>query len=218
MFNPISAGTNYFWHHWQVISASRFVPSVMFTTLAGDEIISITPTITAISAVVLKDVDGSTVATVDRGMTYQASATVTTDPANSDARLGLTWAVLGNTSARTRISQTGVLLVSPTEASTSLKIVANDSNENSPVEEVVLEVSVSVVGESSPMWPVVRPEDLDATAFAATTAYAKGDFVTLAGGEILEVTTAGTSGATAPTAPAIGATVTSGTVTFTRFS
>ena len=218
MFNPISAGTNYFWHHWQVISASRFVPSVMFTTLAGDEIISITPTITAISAVTLKNVDGTTVTTVDRGMTYQAIATITTNPVGSDARLGLTWAVLGNTSARTRISQTGVLMVSPTEGSTSLKIVVNDSNENESVEEVVLEVSVSVVGESSPQWPVVRPEDLDATAWAATTAYAKDKFVTLAGGQILKVTTAGTSAATAPIAPAIGATVVNGTVTFTRFS
>ena len=218
MFNPISAGTNYFWHHWQVISASRFVPSVMFTTLAGDEIISITPTITAISAVTLKNVDGTTVTTVDRGMTYQAIATITTNPVGSDARLGLTWAVLGNQSARTRISQTGVLMVSPTEGSTSLKIVVNDSNDNESVEEVVREVSVSVVGESSPQWPVVRPEDLDATAWAATTAYAKDKFVTLAGGQILKVTTAGTSAATAPIAPAIGATVVNGTVTFTRFS
>lgn len=55
-------------------------------------------------------------------------------------------------------------------------------------------------------------------AWAATTAYTLGKRVTLSGGAILEVTTAGTSGSTAPTAPAIGSTVTDGTVTWLRIS
>lgn len=53
-------------------------------------------------------------------------------------------------------------------------------------------------------------------AWAATTAKTLGQVITLTGA-LLEVTTAGTTGATAPTPPAtVGATVTDGTVTWTR--
>lgn len=56
-----------------------------------------------------------------------------------------------------------------------------------------------------------------APAWVATTAYAVGDHVTLTGGEILEATVAGTSGATEPTAPAtVGDTVVDGDVTWER--
>jgi hypothetical protein len=57
-----------------------------------------------------------------------------------------------------------------------------------------------------------------ATAWAASTAYAVGDRVRLSGGEVLEATVAGTSGTTEPTAPAVGGTVTDGTVTWQRIS
>ena len=54
------------------------------------------------------------------------------------------------------------------------------------------------------------------TAWAATTEYAVGDLVYVAGGE-LKATTGGTSAATAPTVPElVGGTVTDGTVTWTR--
>lgn len=65
--------------------------------------------------------------------------------------------------------------------------------------------------------PITNPAA--APAWAATTAYALGLKVTLSGGQKLEATTAGTSGATQPTAPAsVGGTVTDGTVTWTRRS
>jgi hypothetical protein len=55
--------------------------------------------------------------------------------------------------------------------------------------------------------------------WAATTAYAVGDKVSLPGGEFLEVTVAGTSGATAPLAPSlVGDTVTDDTVTWGRIA
>lgn len=70
---------------------------------------------------------------------------------------------------------------------------------------------------------------LDATAFSkvkiaappawqATHAYALNDKVTLSGGAVLNASTPGTSGATAPTPPAVGGTVTDGSVTWTRIS
>jgi hypothetical protein len=61
--------------------------------------------------------------------------------------------------------------------------------------------------------------DPTSTAWAATTAYAVGDRAMLAAGEFVEVTVAGTSGATAPTVPAdIDDTVVDDTVTWKRIA
>lgn len=57
---------------------------------------------------------------------------------------------------------------------------------------------------------------LTVAPWAATTAYALGDFVYLAGEEELECIVAGTSGGVAPVAPAVGATVVDGGVTWRR--
>lgn len=62
------------------------------------------------------------------------------------------------------------------------------------------------------------PFPLSAPAWQATTAYVLDDQVQLSGGAVLKCTTAGTSGSTEPVAPAIGATVTDGTVVWTRQS
>lgn len=54
-------------------------------------------------------------------------------------------------------------------------------------------------------------------AWVQTTAYDLGDYVRLSGGAILECTVAGTSvTGSAPAAPAVGGTVTDGTVTWRR--
>lgn len=56
-----------------------------------------------------------------------------------------------------------------------------------------------------------------AYAWAANTAYAAGTDIRLSGGQILDATVAGTSGATEPAPPAaVGDTVVDGTVTWTR--
>ena len=41
--NPVSLGTNYFLHHWEVISTSLFVPAVMFWTGNDDRNIRVRP-------------------------------------------------------------------------------------------------------------------------------------------------------------------------------
>lgn len=68
---------------------------------------------------------------------------------------------------------------------------------------------------------VKRPEALvligKADDWAATTAYQSGDYVTN-GAATLQATVSGTSAATAPTNPAVGGTVTDGTVTWKRIS
>lgn len=52
--------------------------------------------------------------------------------------------------------------------------------------------------------------------WVTATAYTVGNRVRLSGGGILEATTAGTSGETAPTPPAVGGTVVDGTATWKR--
>lgn len=55
-------------------------------------------------------------------------------------------------------------------------------------------------------------------AWEAETAYDLGDLVSLTGGEVLEVTEAGTSDTTEPAAPGVGNTVVDGTVTWQQIS
>jgi hypothetical protein len=57
---------------------------------------------------------------------------------------------------------------------------------------------------------------LTSSAWVAVTAYTLGTEVELVGGADMVVTVAGTSGASTPTPPAIGATVVDGTVTWRR--
>ena len=153
MFNPVGLGTNYFWHHHQVISASRFVPAVMLTTGAGDEVINVRGSIASIDAITVTDLDGDATTSVERGMTYQVSADVTTDPADFDGMVGVTWDVLGRESARTRISQSGVLVVSGTESAETLTIVATDSNAENEIVAEELTVDVTTAGDATPEWP-----------------------------------------------------------------
>lgn len=56
-------------------------------------------------------------------------------------------------------------------------------------------------------------------SWSPSTTYAVDDKVVLAEGEVLQVTTAGTSGSVSPTVPAeLGGTVTDGTITWTRIA
>lgn len=84
------------------------------------------------------------------------------------------------------------------------------------------------VAHRNPPLPSDNPLDADeatqlsianAPSWAATTAYLGGARVKLAGGQRLEASVAGTSGASAPTAPAsVGGTVVDGTVTWVRLT
>lgn len=84
-------------------------------------------------------------------------------------------------------------------------------------EEMVADMVAGANARASRVAPCLP--DPTSTAWAGTAAYAVGDQVRIADGEFLEVTVAGTSGATAPTTPsALGATVVDGTVTWKRIS
>lgn len=59
---------------------------------------------------------------------------------------------------------------------------------------------------------------LGVTAWAASTAYTLGTQVQLGTGQVLQVTTAGTSAASTPTAPGFGLPRTDGTVVWTQIA
>ena len=82
--------------------------------------------------------------------------------------------------------------------------------------DMVLDMVAGANAKASRVAPCLTIPTSD---WAATTAYVFDQSVKLTSGEALKVTVAGTSGATAPTAPAaIGDTVTDGTVTWARIA
>jgi hypothetical protein len=161
MWNPASLQNNYWLHRWQVISASRFVPAILFTTEGGDEVIKLNPAVTALDAITVTAADGTTVTGVNRGERYQLNtATVTTG--NSD---GIRWYLTGNTSPRTYISQTGVLTVGGDEGGTLVATATstwlNPDNimQNGAKQSVTLAVSGTPTLDA---WPSVDNQDTTA--------------------------------------------------------
>ena len=127
-WNPASLQNNYWLHRWQVISASRFVPAIAFSTLGGDEIIRVLSPLVGIEAITITDRDGATPATVDRGEIYQlASAATTADGDTSATNVGVRWSLTGNTSPRTYVSFTGVLHVGGDEGAAGVTVTATST-------------------------------------------------------------------------------------------
>jgi hypothetical protein len=82
-WNPASLSNNYFLHHHEVVSASRFVPAVMFTTGADDEVITVHTAPTSIGTVeILPGADGTVPTTVAHGGLIAFAADVV--PADAD--------------------------------------------------------------------------------------------------------------------------------------
>ena len=71
--NPVNMSINYFFHIWQIMSYSRFLGAVMFSTRADTEITAAQSTVTG---VVLKDAEGQTGSTVELRGTVRLFATV----------------------------------------------------------------------------------------------------------------------------------------------
>lgn len=120
-WNPASLQNNYWLHRWQVISASRFVPAVLFTTKGGDEVIKTVEPVTAVSAITILDREGEVPTEVARGENYSLDAEA--DGTDTSVR----WTLTGNTSPRTWISQTGVLHVGGDEGSASITVKATST-------------------------------------------------------------------------------------------
>lgn len=153
-WNPANLHNNYFLHHHQVISASRFVPAVMFTTGADDEVIRITDHVTSVNAIAVENVDGSNTASVATDGVIAFSATAVTSPdGGTDAVI---WSVSGSNNPRTYISQAGVLHVAADETATSLTVTATSAAvdyDNPRADPLTATVAVTVTGGPVNAWP-----------------------------------------------------------------
>lgn len=79
-YDPNTLNTHYFLHHWEVVSASPFVPAILFGTFDSTALPTVTQTVTGLNLATSAD-------TVARGGTVQLqptlTGTLTADPADS---------------------------------------------------------------------------------------------------------------------------------------
>ena len=132
--------------------------------------------------------------------------------------------------AQTGIVQGSTYPISGAETDASRPLWFHDDFTGAHLDPALSVQETGDVAHRSPLLkqdnPIDQPEleDLEADAiqnapaWVAATAYAEGVYAKLSGGARLQATEGGTSGATAPTAPAVGATVTDGTVIWKRIS
>jgi len=157
--NPAGLYTNYFLHHHQIISFSRFVPAILFTTEPGTVLNeNPTPVQGIEDFAVIDETTKSVVTSVERGRYYRVGGSATTLPAGGDndaIRLEL----VGAESDRTYLWQTGSLHVSLDETAESLTVNAVATDD----ETVTDTLTVDVTGERAVVWPSPRVEP-DGTA------------------------------------------------------
>lgn len=170
MNNPASLLTNYWLHHWQVISASLYAPLVMFNSLRpSTTIAAIEPEVTDISDFTITDADGNVAAAdLERGEIYNVAVEAIVTPTGAPAaavRLSLP----NKTSAFTRITNTGVLYIGPDESVDDLTIRATAVNSDD-VPQRTKETTRNIVGNGVRVWP--NPEiieDADKDSVEETT-------------------------------------------------
>jgi len=154
-FNPVSRSNNYFLHHHQVVSASRFVPAVMFWTGQDDEVITISDSVASVSTPAATDIDGNVQTTVQRGNIYELGSEATMTSGEVGA---VSYTVTGSTSTKTYVTKTGVLHVGGDEGAGPLVITARSvyvdpsDTRKDPVASTAL--SLTVAGPVVPEWPV----------------------------------------------------------------
>lgn len=156
--NAGSLATNYFYHHHQIVSVSRFVPAILFWTGEGDVIPVVETPVTGIEPITVYDLDGVTVAgALERGNVYQIRTAATTDGSNDAVSFEL---LPGTESSFTYVRPNGLLFVGVDEdaASISVGITATDDNDETAT------LTRSIVGDKVELWPnpKVDPDaDLD---------------------------------------------------------
>ena len=152
--NPAGLYENFFLHHHQIVSLSRFVPAILLTSDSGTVTVREDYTVNSVAAPTVKDSDGQTVTTVTRGDIYDLDAAVTTTPLGGN--VGVAFSLSGAKSSKTYITSQGVLYVSPTETATSLTIHAhtvNISANNPRLDPKTNSATVNVTGEILGTWP-----------------------------------------------------------------
>lgn len=152
--NPVGLTENYFLHHHQVLSVSRFVPAVLFTTEDGTEIADTLTPVSGMSDIevrksdALGNVEAAATTEVTRGGYHQVLGSAITTP-DGGLNTGVVLTISGAESPRTYITQTGTLLVALDESALTLTITATSVEDDS----FSAEATVTVVGEMAALWP-----------------------------------------------------------------
>ena len=139
-YNPQTLATNYYLHHWEVVSASPFVPAILFTTDAPTAVSTIAQSVTGVNITAAKT---SLKPGESTQMLVELTGTVT---ANDEGIVlapdAVTWSVSGETAASegeplalnsaTRVDRLGVLHVqkSDLEANNVLHVTGTTSYVN----------------------------------------------------------------------------------------
>lgn len=161
VWNPVALTNNQFFHHHEIISASRFAPAVMFSTQPSTIITIETPEITGVGSITVADEDGVTVTDLMRGSIYQIGVEATTSPADGDNN-GIRLQVTGNLSSKTYISnQDGTITIASGERSRSIVIEAYAIHTDIP--QLVGTATYDIVGARLDLWPDPKVLDDDDT-------------------------------------------------------
>lgn len=139
-YNPQTLSTNYYLHHWEIVSASPFVPAILFTTDASTTVPTITQSVTSVNITAAKT---SLKPGESTQMTVELIGTVTANGEGIEvAPDAVTWSVSGETAATegeplalnsaTRVDRLGVLHVqkSDLEANNVLHVTGTTSYVN----------------------------------------------------------------------------------------
>lgn len=139
-YNPQTLATNYYLHHWEVVSASPFVPAILFTTDAPTTVSTITQSVTGVNITAAKT---SLKPGESTQMTVELTGTVTANDEGIEvAPDAVTWSVSGETAklegeplalnSATRVDRLGVLHVqkSDLEANNVIHVVGTTSYVN----------------------------------------------------------------------------------------
>ena len=171
--NPSALFTNYWLHHWEVISASRFAPLVMFSSTRPSTVITVPATpVTAISTINVKDENDVVVTELLRGNLYDVEANAVTTPAggvNNAVRY-----VLENTNSTfSRISNGGGLFIGADETSESaiIKLYATDS----VPPQIQASKELPINGDQIIVWPNPSVATDDVPGIPAAVAAKKDD-------------------------------------------
>lgn len=131
-FNPVSRQTNFFLHHWEIISASPFAPVVKFSTQPDTvrDKIEIAPEVAIDRVQFVIDADETDARNIDsgtariiRGGTAQMEAVLKGLKAGQDdIEFTEQWSVEGNKDTSTRIDNDGLLTVAASETGTPLTV------------------------------------------------------------------------------------------------
>lgn len=164
-YNPVSLSSNYFLHHHQIISLSRFVPAIMFTTEPGTEVIEVSTPVASVAPITMVDGNDEPITEAERNSLVQLVSEAVTTPTGGVNR-AVRWHLTGAQSEKTRLTQTGVLFVAENETGVTVPGEGDDPDTHEltvtatavddPTKSAT--ATVKLTGDVITLWPVPENE------------------------------------------------------------